>query len=96
MDYPELDEFWQRKLDEVLEMLKNRKPIPEPVEVLPPLPRIRPKTDRVLTFRIEERESRRADPGWSRWVIYKDHHIWGYADTEEEAHRMIPEGSLVY
>ena len=92
MDYSELEEFWQRKLEETLEMLKNRKPIPapEPIYILPPLPRlakIEHEKEKVAKFRIVERGKK--EGGWTYWMIYKDGHFWRSADTKEEALRDI-------
>lgn len=89
MDH-ELNEFWQKKLDGVLEMLKNRGPItePKPWKELPPIPRVNYQKEKVAKFRIEERGKK---DGWTHWRICKDHRVWGYADTYEEACRMIRE-----
>ena len=32
------DDYYHRRLPEILEMVRNRKPLPEPVDVLPKLP----------------------------------------------------------
>ena len=44
-----------------------------------------------MIYRIEKRECKDSNQGWTRWVIIKNGRIWGYADTEEEAYRIVQE-----
>lgn len=80
-----LNEFWSQKLEKALENTRNRKPEPEPINLLPPLPRIdlgNHSSTSVDIYRVE--------PVRGHWEVYQNGKFYCSADTKEEAYREIP------
>lgn len=80
-----LDEYWQKKLEESLEICKNRKEKKYPIyDGLPPLPRvIHPKYDtRKNTYEVKSKDG--------HWMVYENGRFYCSAETKEEAYRAIP------
>lgn len=70
-----LDEFWSRKLEEALEISRNRKIKPDPIDILPPLPKLGPK--KPADFQIKQVRG--------HYEVWRNGKFYCTADTRKEA-----------
>lgn len=72
------ENYYRRRAEEIIEKLRNRPPMPEPIDVLPKLPATR--KDRFKS--VEDYQIRSAR---GHYEVYKNGRFYCSADTKAEA-----------
>lgn len=73
------DDYYYRKMMDTLEKLKHRKPMPEPINLLPPLPPIIRNKDIIDTGQFEIKSV------GGHYEVYQSGQFYCSADTKAEA-----------